>query len=187
MPDRSQKPSGRRSPPGESNPLKPGGHAARPGEKKDDLSSYDGAKKALLKKVWQAIPRRWRIPLAAVILIGGGLVASHSVWYPTVDAWINPPAQRLSLGGWVFLQTTQACANADVQLLNQQGGVVAIASTDATGFVSFNISSEDQIANVRCTDKTGSTTTLPFDTDVVAKGRDFRLFLDQNRIEYHEP
>lgn len=165
----------------------PPDHRQKPREKKDDLATFEKTKEAFVNKLWRVIPQAWRIPVAAMILIGGGLAASFSVWYPTVDGWIHPPLNRLLIGGAVFQKANQPCANAEVQLLNKEGGVITISNTDANGLVSFNISDQDRIATLRCTGPNNAAVTLPFDASAVTAGKSFQVFLDQNRIEYHEP
>jgi hypothetical protein len=158
-------------------------HHGKSGEKKDDLSTFEKSKEAFLNKLWRIIPRGWRIPVAAVILIGGGLAATYSTWYPALDGWLHPPANRILVGGTVFSQAGQPCANAEVQLLNKDGAVISVSTTDINGSVSFNISDQDKIATLRCTGPSKTVVTLPFDS-AAAAGKSFRVLLDQSRIEY---
>lgn len=155
-------------------------------KKKDDLSSYDGAKKAFVNKLWRAVPRRLRVPLVALILLVGGLVTSHSFWYPTVDAWWHPPVQRFAVGGRVLVEKDRGFPNSDVQLLNRKQEVVSNATTDDSGYVTFNISTKDKITTLRCQDNNGIWVSFPFEPKIGTSGKSFRVSLDQKRIDYDE-
>jgi hypothetical protein len=154
--------------------------------KKDDLSSFEKAKKAFFNKLWQAVPRPLRLPLVALILLGSGLVASRSFWYPAMNAWVYPPAQRFAVGGRVLVEKDKGLPNADVQLLNQKQEVVSNATTDGAGYVTFNISTEDEITSLRCKDQNGNWASFFFHPKMAAAGKSFRVLLDQKRMDYDE-
>src|SRR5207244_13336794 len=114
-------------------------------KKQNDLSSFRKAKEAFFDKLWQAVPRRLRFPLVVLIVIGGGLVASHSYWYPALDAWLHPATQRFALGGRVLAEKDKGLPNVDVQLLNRNNKIVSNNATDDAGYVTFNLSTVQKI------------------------------------------
>lgn len=156
-------------------------------KKKDDLSSYKKAQEAVVNTLWQTVPKGLRLPVAALILIGGGLVASKSAWYPTLIEWLNPPAQRFAIGGRVLVKKDKGFPDGDVQLLNQKQEVVSSATTDGEGYVTFNISTENTITALRCQDQNGIWTSFSFKPKIGAAGKSFRVFLEEKRMEYDEP
>jgi hypothetical protein len=159
----------------------------RPSKKKtDDLASFDDAKKALFNKLWQKVPKKFRLALAGLIVIGIGLGATRSTWYPALAAWVHPPAERFAVGGRVLVEKEKGVANADVQLLNQKQDVVSNATTDGEGYVTFNISTENKIVTLRCRNHDGIWTTFFFKPSIKAGGKSFRVFLDEKRMEYDE-
>ena len=87
----------------------------------------------------------------------------------------------------MLVEKDKGSPNVDVQLLNRKQEVVSNATTDAEGYITFNLSTEDKITSLRCKDQNGVWVSFSFEPKIAAAGKSFRVFPDQKRMEYDEP
>ena len=153
--------------------------------KPHDLT-FEGARSKFLDWIWKIVPSPVRIPLAAVIVIGGLAYASGSVWYPPLRDWFNKPVPRVMIGGEVFTAKNQPLANGEVQLLDRSRTVIATASTDSGGYVTFNVAANEKVALLRCSDAAGHPVDLPLEARELKSGKTFNARVDLKRVSYHE-
>jgi hypothetical protein len=63
----------------------------RSGQEEDRQPTFEETRKEFLNLLWKWVPRRLRLPLVALIVIGAILVSTRSFWYPPLDSWLNKP------------------------------------------------------------------------------------------------
>jgi len=159
---------------------------AAPAKKQPDLSSFENTKKELSKKFWQRIPVRWRLKVAAVIVIVTGAAATQSFWYPPVHSFLFPPPERFVIGAKILLDKNNDSAGTEVQLVDRDKKVISNGVTDQNGYITFSLSTDDSISYVRCKDQTGSELIFPLDLKAARKSKGFQLSLSEKRITYDE-
>ncbi len=158
----------------------------RSGQEGDRQPTFEETRKEFLNLLWKWVPRRLRLPLVALIVIGAILVPTRSFWYPPLDSWLHKPIPRLTIGGEILLDENKGLSETQVQLLDRNKNVISNATTDDTGYVTFNISSKDKIAILRCQDDNGRPVDFSLAIKEMTEGKTFYVRVDKKQIEYRE-
>lgn len=164
----------------------PAGSKKRLREDPIDYPSFKETKEQLLNRLWRWIPRRLRLPLVVMIIIATTIVSTRSIWYPLFDSWIHKPLARFTVGGEIFLKENEPLVEGEVQLLDKNLKLISMGTTDRTGYVTFNISSKDKVAILRCRDRNGSPADLPLALSQIRKGKAFDVRIDTKHVDYRE-
>ncbi len=114
----------------------------------NELSTFNDAKKKLYDLVWRLIPSRFRLPVAAIILITVFAFATYSFWHPLLDSIINKPPEALFVEGYVF-EDENIPYKTKIKIIDKDRPVIGSKSDDC-GFVSFNITSDGDPIRFLC-------------------------------------
>jgi hypothetical protein len=71
----------------------------------DGQSSFEETKKEFFNLLWSWVPKRLRVPLVALIVIGATLLSTQSFWYPPLNSWLHKP-----IPGGQLMRKVDLCA-----------------------------------------------------------------------------
>jgi len=147
----------------------------------DSQDTFESAKKEVLNKLWNFVPKRLRIPFVIVVLILGAVVATKSYWMPVAESIYYKKPAPFIFSGYIYADAATALKT-EVQLLDNKGEKISQMTSDSTGFVTFNILSDKKIASILVSKK-NEWIQFPVDFDKLKKSQGFKIYLSEQRLE----
>jgi hypothetical protein len=86
----------------------------RSGQEGDDQPTFEETRKEFFNLLWKWVPRQFKLPLVALIVIGATLVSTRSLWYPPLDSRLHKPAPH---GGLISKVDSCAAPSADARTI----------------------------------------------------------------------
>ncbi len=150
---------------------------------KDKTSTFEDTKKYILDKIWNKLPKWLRITFASLVIVITPIIATKSIWYPTVSKIIFPPVSRIIFRGYIYSNNEKEPFKTRIQLIDNKNNQITDKESDDDGLVVFNIPDNKPVKSIKCL-YSNKWQSYDVNDDLMKTSKKFTIILSNNSIEW---